>query len=208
MLTLNPSLSPEDAETHAKPEFCRLARLSLEHRLAPYPFLHLQPNGDTSGSRWWKTRTRELVEEVGFDAVARKLACVQFMPYHSTKFKKSRSLLPSQNYSFNLVRKAMERKAEIVVMRSDALWINAIPELANYKHLHCAANPRSPYLSRGNLKGSFNTVAQRLLEKGQPTISPAETFGWLDWKFFERRAVAAFSKPMPPSPVFSKRFTS
>lgn len=166
MLTLNPSLSPEDAETHARPEFCRLARLSLEHRLAPYPFLHLQPNGDTSGSRWWKTRTRELVEEVGFDAVARKLACVQFMPYHSTKFKKSRSLLPSQNYSFNLVRKAMERKAEIVVMRSDALWINAIPELANYKHLHCAANPRSPYLSRGNLKGSFNTVAQRLLEKG------------------------------------------
>lgn len=162
VLNLNPGWSPDDAAVHAKPEFCRMSRLSLQHQLLPYPFLHLQPDGDTPGSRWWRHRTRELAEDVGFQAVARGLACVQYAPYHSKEYTQSSPLLPSQEYGFALVRQAMARNAEIVVMRSHSLWVGAIPELATYGHVHRGSNPRAPFLSRGNLKSSYAPISRRL----------------------------------------------
>jgi hypothetical protein len=71
--------------------------------------------------------------------------------------------LPSQAYSFSLVRRAIERGAEIVVMRSKRLWFEAIPELARYGRTHLGSNPRSPFLSPGNLKQSYVSIASRLL---------------------------------------------
>lgn len=162
VLNLNPGWSPDDAAVHAQPEFSRMSRRSLEHRLLPYPFLHLQPNGTTPGGRWWRQRTRKLSEDVGLEAVACGLACVQYAPYHSKEYTQSSPLLPSQEYGFVLVRQAMVRGAEIVVMRSYSLWVAAVPELAKYKNTHRAANPRAPYLSPGNLKGSYALIAQRL----------------------------------------------
>lgn len=162
VLNLNPGVSPQDAEVHAQEEFRRRARLSLEHQLQPYPFLHLQPDLETPGIIWWKRRTRELTEDVGFQAVSNRLACIQYTAYHSKEYSKRSPLLPSQEYAFELVRLAMKRKAEIVVMRAKSLWMQAIPALSTYDHLHYASNPRSPYLSRGNLKSSYAAIARRL----------------------------------------------
>ena len=162
VLTLNPGWSRDDAVAHAQSEFGRLSRLSLEHQLQPYPFLHLQPDGGTPGSRWWQQRTQELSEDIGFAQVARKLACVQFTPYHSQKYSRSSPIFPSQQYGFALVRQAMARNAEIVIMRAYSLWIAAIPELVTYRHAHRGSNPRAPYLSRGNLKSSYGLIAERL----------------------------------------------
>lgn len=162
VLNLNPGWSPDDAAVHAQPEFGRMSRLGLEHQLQQYPFLHLQPDGDTPGSSWWRQRTRELAEDIGFQGVARKLACVQFTPYHSKEYARSSPKFPSQGYGFALVRQAMARTAEIVVMRSYSLWIAAIPELATYRHVHRGSNPRAPFLSRGNLKSSYALIVERL----------------------------------------------
>jgi hypothetical protein len=166
VLTLNPGWSGDDAVVHTQPEFGRMSRLSLEHQLQPYPFLHLQPDGGTPGSRWWRQRTRELAEDIGFAEVARRLACVQFTPYHSKEYTQSSPKFPSQQYSFALVRQAMARNAEIVVMRSYSLWIAVIPELATYRHVHRGSNPRAPFLSRGNLKSSYALIAERLQSDG------------------------------------------
>jgi hypothetical protein len=162
VLNLNPGWSPRDAETHAQAKFGHMSRQSLVHQLHPYPFLHLQPDGDTPGSEWWRQRTRQLSNDVGFEAVAHGLACVQYVGYHSKEYTQSSPRLPSQEYGFELVRQAMTRSAEIVVMRSFSSWLAAVPELAGYRHLHRGANPRAPYLTPGNLKSSYDVIAQRL----------------------------------------------
>jgi hypothetical protein len=58
----------------------------------------------------------------------------------------------------------MKGKAEIIVMRGFRHWKEAVPELADYKNLHHGANPRTPYMTPGNLKekNSYATIAQRL----------------------------------------------
>lgn len=162
VLNLNPGRSTDDAKTHARPAFAAMARCSLTHELTPYPFLHLQPNGDWPGAQWWHQRVRELCDDVGYERVIRNLACIQFSPYHSEKYSTASPRLPSQTYSFHLVRRAIARKAEIVILRSVRLWFGAVPELKDYAHLHRGANPRAPYLSRGNLKHSYPTIARRL----------------------------------------------
>ena len=162
VLNLNPGWSPEDAAIHARPEFAAMSRSSLAHELKPHPFLHLQPNGLTPGGRWWRQRTRELASDVGFESVAQHLGCIQFAPYHSPAYSTASPRLPSQDYSFHLVRRAMARGAEVVVMRSVSLWLRAVPELENYTRLHRGTNPRAPFLSRGNLKSAYQVIVERL----------------------------------------------
>lgn len=162
VLNLNPGWSPGDAAVHADHRFAEMSLRSLAHKLQPYPFLHLQPNGQTPGNRWWVQRTRELSSDVGFDVVARQLCCIQFAPYHSREYTPASPQLPSQEYGFSLVREAMARGAEIVLMRSAAIWFRAVPELATYGRLHRGSNPRAPYLTRGNLKHSYAAISARL----------------------------------------------
>jgi hypothetical protein len=162
VLNLNPGWSPDDAAVHAQPKFAAMSRSNLAHALKPYPFIHLQPIVETPGDRWWHQRTRELASDVGFDLVASHLACIQFAPYHSSEYSTGSPLLPSQEYSFSLVRRAMARGADIVAMRAVNLWLGAVPELASYSRLHRGSNPRAAFLSRGNLKLAYNVIAARL----------------------------------------------
>ncbi len=153
LLALNPGVSPHDAVAHSDPVFAQQALSNLSHTLTPFPFLHLQRNSIAPGAKWCAQRTRELVSDVGFDAVANGLACVQYMPYHSRLYSQRTPLLPSQRYSFALVRHAIARGAEIVV-----------PELARYERVHVTSNPRAAYLTEGNLKSSYQRIVERLCE--------------------------------------------
>lgn len=162
VLNLNPGWSPDDAVVHADPTFAAMSRSSLNHQLKPYPFLHLQPASNTPGGRWWRQRTRELAADVGFELIAHRLACIQFTPYHSPEYSTASPRLPSQEYNFYLVRQAIAREAEVVVMRSVKLWLAAVPELARYARIHRGTNPRTPFFSRGNLKSAYDVIAGRL----------------------------------------------
>lgn len=162
VLNLNPGWSELDAAVHAEPAFADQTRRSLAHQLKPYPFLHMQPTCETPGGAWWRSRTRALCEHVGFEAVARGIACVEYMPYHSRSFSANSPSVPSQQYGFHLVSTAMRRGAEIVLMRARRLWTEAVPELARYPRLHVAVNPRAPYLSRKNLGERYDAIALRL----------------------------------------------
>lgn len=162
LLALNPGWSCNDAKVHSQPSFAEKSRLSLTHSLTPYPFLYLQPGLSTPGALWWKRITNALVLSLGFDRVAKNLLCVQYFPYHSLTFGSASLSVPSQEYSQSLVRAAIARNAEIVVMRSWRLWVAAVPELSSYQNVHHVRNPRNPTLSPKNLGASFNVVAQRL----------------------------------------------
>jgi hypothetical protein len=64
-------------------------------------------------------------------------------------------------------------------------------------------------VARNIAKKSLLYIAIHLLEEfaaRAKTISPAETFGRLNQKFFGRRVDTIFSSPRPQSRVFSKNF--
>ena len=166
-LTLNPGKSADDKSLHADSQFLKDAWGSLSHSLRP-PFLHLMDqHADTPGGKWWRQKWGPVIEEVGIKPVRDSLLCIQYFPYHSEKFG-SRSLrVESQTYSFELLRRAIERGAEVVVMRSWSLWSNRVKELLEYKFLHKVNSWQNPTISVKNLGGpqGFETICRRL-ERG------------------------------------------
>src|SRR5436305_345217 len=73
----------------------------------------------------------DAIETVGLQRVQTGVACVEWFPYHSERFRRLRLLLPSQAYGFSLVARAVDRGAVIVLMRSRALWLNSVAGLAS-----------------------------------------------------------------------------
>ena len=71
--------------------------------------------------------------------------------------------LPSQEYSFHLVRQAINRNAIIVLMRSKKLWFSAVPELEDYHSVFSVRNVQNPTISPGNLPESYSSIIQAIL---------------------------------------------
>ncbi|MCI0378245.1 MAG: hypothetical protein L0215_11615, partial [Gemmataceae bacterium] len=69
--------------------------------------------------------------------------------------------LPSQQYSFALVRAPVRRRAIIVLMRKGKLkmWLCKVPELDGYDRLIQLNNPQNPTISPGNCRaGDYEQV--------------------------------------------------
>jgi hypothetical protein len=58
--------------------------------------------------------------------------------------------LPSQLFAFELVRDFIARRVPIVMMRSERLWLDAVPKLRGFGYIR-VRSPRSSHLSPGNL---------------------------------------------------------
>jgi hypothetical protein len=106
----------------------------------------------TSG-RWWRPRWRAVMERSGlaFEDMARKVLAVQTHGYFSQRWARLPVTLPSQWFGFDLVRQAVARDAVIVVTRGWKDWAVAVPELLTYDEAVRTNNPRSPYITPGNL---------------------------------------------------------
>lgn len=124
------------------------AALSFETRM---PFYFLDPAfAQTGGGQWWRRRLRDLIDVVGLDAVSRNLSCIEYFPYKSTSCPTLPRPLPSQQHSFSAVRDAIRQGREIVVMRSERLWRQAVPELVNFPYIKLK-NHQNPYFSRAQM---------------------------------------------------------
>jgi len=116
-----------------------------------YPFFYLDPRfSNTLGYRWWHNRLRDLINQYGPKTIAEKVMCVQYFPYCSKTYKPVSRMLPSQKYSFDLVRQAITENKVIVIMRSRRMWLDAVPELENYPFIELT-NPRTPYLKQNHM---------------------------------------------------------
>jgi hypothetical protein len=123
LLGNNPGVESSEAKAdRCKPAFADRMRNNLLHRLSDdYPFLYLDPSPDIPprSRTWWERKLKSLFREFGPDQdvarriLARSILAVEFFPYVSHRFRLGRLSLPSQRYSFDLVRKAMGRKAFI-----------------------------------------------------------------------------------------------
>lgn len=159
VLLLNPGFSADDIRFHKQPKFSSRLRAAIQAESEFPPHFHLDDAADWPGGRWWLRSVRPLIKEVGLDCVANNLLAIEFFPYHSKKFQHGHLRLPSQEFSFSLVRAAINSKAKIICVRGANVWFGAVPQLASYRWLSQVINPRSASLSANNLSPYKSVVA-------------------------------------------------
>ena len=162
LLGLNPGWSREDRAWHRRRDFSELCCRNLAHSTSSYPFYLLNPQLDAPGSHWWRRRLRSVIEIVGLECTARSLMCVEYFPYHTNSFSSRTPLVDSQHYGFALVRRAMTRRAEILLMRSTRRWLEAVPELDSYKHRHELRSVQNVSISPRNCPKGFMRLVSAL----------------------------------------------
>lgn len=153
LLMLNPGFSEQDLRDQAAPAFASAVRdaLTLSPSARFWP-LASELQG-TSAALWWRPRLAPLVAALGpaGEEIARAhLSDIEYFPYHSASWR-SPPRLPSQAFGFDLVERAMERGAVIVVMRGWARWTAAVAGLSTYPLGYRNPNPRQAAVSRRNL---------------------------------------------------------
>jgi len=148
-----------------KPAFMERMRNNLLHNEAhtgsKYPFIYFDPKVNPpveDGEDWWDRKLEHVLAEFSTsDAarsiLARNLFAVEFFPYVScsSRYAHDSLRLPSQEYSFGLVRDALKREPVIVsqhgerrglghgpviVLRhGERRWLEKVPELVQYPRL-------------------------------------------------------------------------
>jgi hypothetical protein len=169
----NPGVTNEDTAKHrrTRPFVNRMRKNLLQQLSDDFPFLYLDPSSDISepSREWWQGKLKRLHEELGggdtaWSILARSVLAVEFFPYSSHRFNHGKLRLPSQDYSFDLVRKAMNRGATVVVTRGERRWQRAIPELLAYDRLVRLMEHQRATISPGNCRGNgFQEVVQAIM---------------------------------------------
>lgn len=151
LLALNGGFSDQNLHyIQSDPYYVEQRRRSLTFE-SHYPFFYLDPKlSYTLGHQWWHRRLRHFIEEYSLETVASRFACVQSFPYCSKRYKALPQRVPSQEYSFSLVRQAIEKGKPIVMMRSKEIWLRYVPELRNYPYIELKY-PRTPYVDRKHM---------------------------------------------------------
>ena len=165
LLNLNPGYSDMHPQEFSDRAYRSAVLANLRQDTLRHTFMLLDPiwQQAKAGHRWWSLKARELVESAGLDAVTSQLLVVEWFPYHSRKFRDLPQLLPSQQFGFDVARRAMDRGAIIVAMRSFAKWKAAVPRLTDYPEYSELRNVQNPTLSRGNCaEGVFDRMVTAL----------------------------------------------
>lgn len=163
LLALNPGYCEQDKIVQTQPDFAEAYWKSLRFEPQPYPFYYLDPRfHHTPGSRWWRIHLRALIEESTLLAVAQNILCIQIFPYASIKhgFPKP---IPSHTYAVALVNKAIDRKAQIVIMRHVRPWHRLVPALNSYPNLHHLNSPRSVHITPNNCPTGYHAIQSILI---------------------------------------------
>lgn len=162
LLCLNPGFKEET-------DLGRMGKVEYEENIKTLtfssntPFYYLNPIlAGSGGYEWWSKILRSFIAAYGMKTISEKIMCIQYLGYHSIRFRRPPYVLPSQYFSFNLVRKAILNKMPIVIMRSKKLWLESVPELENYPYIELR-NYRRPFLTKNNIKnGNFDSLLNAL----------------------------------------------
>ena len=134
LLSLNPGFKDWDVERETEDlDYDKEKRKSLTFQ-SRFPWFVLDPSFvGRPGYLWWQSTIRMPIEVFGIDKVAHLMMVVQYFPYQSAAYKNQR-VIPSQHFSFELVRGAMEANKLIIQFRGDQYWYDAVPELGAYEN--------------------------------------------------------------------------
>lgn len=171
MVYLNPGYTPQrhpgtcnDDWWHSNSvEFCEAYRKNFAQAPMGYPFFFLDPQFRTSPAGiYWSDRLKELLHYCSREELAQKTLALEYFPYHSESYRNLCSV-PSQQFVIEQIQAAMDRAAEILVMRSETALRTAIPELSKHEYLR-ANSPQSGYITRNNVPG-FDRIIDAIRRK-------------------------------------------
>jgi len=160
LLNLNPGYYPKRSKPFERedPEYQERCRANLAHANLDFPFIHLDPElSGTSGDVYYRPRLRSLTEIFGVARVAREILVVEYFPYFTRREIGDIRLLPSQQYTFHLVREAMRRNA-IIKLRTRRQWLEAIPELTSYPSYYELNSPQNTCITQRNCPKGFPEI--------------------------------------------------
>ena len=161
LLSNNPGYG-EKASAKWDVDFQARMRANLLHEKLKYPFVHLDTEFPVM-NEWWVRKLKYLRRIFTPVVIARSLLNVPYFPYPSNRFAHRRLEVPSQEYTFDLVREAMNRGAVIVYMRRDDIWKAKIRELEGYGFAFNVNNTQTPTLNPGNLPtGAFEVIVRAI----------------------------------------------
>jgi hypothetical protein len=160
LLLLNPSYHKAMPYYHQSQQIISRELESIKDEHSP----HL---GVRTNNPWWIPRLKELINEpsIGSERLSRNICSIEFFPYRALKFSHGAIRLPSQNYTFALVRKHLARDALFVIARGYELWVSAVPELTPQlnRSVFLTNSKRNITISRRNLShGVFEKICKRL----------------------------------------------
>lgn len=119
-----------------------------------------QPN------HWWDKTFNSLHKICDRGRLSQRVLSIEYFPYPSAQFDHAALRLPSQQYTFSLVRAGLARNAVFVVTRGLDLWMGAVPELREQidKTVFRTKNRRRAFVTEGNLfgNGSYSMICERL----------------------------------------------
>ena len=141
-LGLNPGFNQTDPDWHKNSVMREAVIANLIEAPRPCPFYPLDPAlAGSAIAKWWKLVLDPWLSgnNIRRSRVAERILAIELFPYHSQKFGvrlPEIQKLPSHPYTQALVRDAMNRKALLLILRSQQLWQKAIPELNHYPHVY------------------------------------------------------------------------
>jgi hypothetical protein len=150
-LALNPGFIEEDVTLNLTSDaFVSAVRANLSDQYSPFYYFAGELEF-TGGYRWWAQKLKPLLSDgVSQNQLAQNIMCIEYFGYHSVNYKQLKHTLPSQQYTFSLVKRAIELKKMIIIMRSEKIWINAVPELQDYQFARLNS-PQNVTVSSRNL---------------------------------------------------------
>jgi len=137
----------------------QLSIANLNHSIKDYPHFFFNPILEgTDGHTWYKKRFGHLIEATSAQNVSKRVLSCELVPYHSFSWKKPRVMPPTQSYTFEIVRNAIERGAVILIGRGKADWFKNVPELSKYKRYFQPASAQCAYISPKNYGKNYREI--------------------------------------------------
>jgi hypothetical protein len=113
---------------------------------------------ETPAYKWWYKILGGVIKEWGIEKTIEGIMCLELFGYHSVNYKQMKKNIPSQEYSFYLLKEAIKSNKTIISMRSLNLWLEAVPELHDYPYIKLK-NKQRPWISPKNLPdGEFDRI--------------------------------------------------
>ena len=167
LLTLNPGYDEKEEEKDYYNKYKSYWKNEIQHiHSVPELPLFCLEDKYVEYSDYWLKKFRPLISVSSKEKVAQNISIIQFFPYHTKKYKDIpkrllKGYLGSQEYNFELVKQAIERKAIIVILRSKKLWFKAISDLDN-ERTRFTRSALNTIQSEKNLGGTLKEIVDIL----------------------------------------------
>jgi hypothetical protein len=149
LLNLNPGFVKKDLR-HT-PETIAMQKRSAALKADDFWYLD-ERYKSAAGHGWWTQKLGELIDGYTVDQVKKNVFCVELFPYHSKKWRSTtKSLLPSQQFTLELVKHAVAEGKKFIIMRQFLNWLRLVKDLERARYT-CLRSPQNGAISRRNLK--------------------------------------------------------